>query len=162
VRIFVYVGQSDAPFVKVGDAAHIASRELHDLFVDSKVTRVAHALDSRTRTMLVELDVPNPKAQLTPGLYVQVSLQLAVPPAPRVPAEAVFLRKGVPYVAVIDNNVARHTRVRLGQSDGKWVQVLEGVTVGQTVGLHVGDDVLDGTRVRPIEPRHPKVAGGRD
>lgn len=157
VRVFVYVGQADAPFVRVGDAAHITCHDLPDLALDAKVARVAGALEAHTRTMLVELDIDNRSGVLTPGLFVQVGLDIAVPSALTVPVDAIFLRAGVPHVAVVHEGVAHYRQVKTGLDDGRNVHILEGVEAGEHVGLHIADDVSDGARVRIIEPHHSHV-----
>ena len=157
IRLVTYVGQAEAPFVKVGDAAHVTSRDLPDLNIKTTVTRISEALDAHTRTMLVEIDLDNRTRQLRPGLYVQVKLDVNVPKAVTVPIDAVFLRGGVSYVAVIEDDHAHYVQVKTGLNDGRNIHILAGLTPGQHVGLHIGDAISDGARVRIIEPHHNQV-----
>ena len=141
----------------VGAPVRITSRDLPELGLDTKITRVAGALDAHTRTMLVEVDVDNRAGMLTPGIYVQAALDITVPKALTVPVDAIFLRGGVPYVAVLDDGVAKYTQVKTGYDDGRNVHILQGVAAGMHVGLHIGDAVSDGARVKVIEPHHEQV-----
>jgi membrane fusion protein (multidrug efflux system) len=157
IRIFVYVGQAEAPFVKTGDSIHITSRDLPDLSLQTHITRISGALDPHTRTMLVEVDVDNRMGILTPGLYVQATLDITMPQAMTVPVDAIFLRNGIAYVAAVEDGVAHYIQVKTGLDDGRNVHILEGVEPGMHVGLHIGDSIADGARVRIIEPHHIQV-----
>ena len=151
VRVFIYVAQRQAGYIKVGDKATVGSPDLHGPTLQATVTRTARAIDPRTRTMLVEVDVDNHAGVLTPGMFVQVTLTLDVPPALQVPTDAVFLRQGQPYVVVLDGGVAHFRRFEAGVDDGHFVEVLGGLKEGEMVGLHVGDDVSEGSPVRVTE-----------
>lgn len=151
VRIFVYLAQRQAAYVRDGDRAVIKSPDVPGLNLDAKVTRTARAIDPRTRTMLVEVDVDNSGGQLTPGMFVGVTLTVAKPPALEVPTDAVFLRKGITHVVVVADGVAHARAIEAGADDGKFVEVLSGLHEGEVVGLHVGDDVSEGIAVRAIE-----------
>jgi len=157
IRLVTYVGQAEAPFVKVGDGVHITSRDLPNLDIETTVTRISEALDAHTRTMLVEVQLDNRTGMLRPGIYVQVKLDVAVPKTVTVPVDAVFLRGGVSYVAVIEDDHAHYVQVKTGLDDGRNVQILAGLTAGQHVGLHIGDAISDGAKVRIIEPHHNQV-----
>jgi multidrug efflux pump subunit AcrA (membrane-fusion protein) len=141
--------------VHQGDPVHIRGEGDSSLKLDATITRIAHALDPRTRTMLAEIDIDNPEGAVYPGLFVHVSLNITAPTSLSVPSEAVFLRAGLPFVAVIDKGRARYAAVRLGDDDGKTIRILEGLEAGQLVGLHIGDDVSDGAPVQPVEPAAP-------
>lgn len=151
VRIFVYLAQRQAAYVRDGDRAVVKSPDVPGLNLDAKVTRTARAIDPRTRTMLVEVDVDNSDGKLTPGMFVGVTLTVATPPALEVPTDAVFLRRGVTHVMVVERGVAHARAIEAGADDGRFVEVLAGLQEGEVVGLHVGDDVSEGVAVRAIE-----------
>ncbi len=120
--------------------------------VDAKVSRTAHALDVRTRTMLTEIDVDNKSGALLPGVFVRVSLSLDTPASLVVPAEAVFLREGKTVVAVVEGGHVRFAPIEAGDDDGRVVRVLSGLKDGEQVALHVGDEVSDGAAVQSVVP----------
>ncbi len=157
VRVMTYVGQQEAPFVKTGDKVRITSKDLPNLNIDTTVTRISEALDAHTRTMLVEVDLDNRAGTLRTGIYVQVTLDVAVPQSLTVPVDALFLRGGIAYVAVIEDDHARYVQVKTGLDDGRNIQILAGLTAGQHVGMHIGDAISDGAKVRIIEPHHNQV-----
>jgi RND family efflux transporter MFP subunit len=153
VRIFVYVAQTEAPYIREGDPVQIASQENASVKVQAKVTRTTHALDLRTRTMLVEVDLDNKEGLLYPGLFVDATLQVDSPAMLTMPSDAVFLRNGQSMVAVVDDGVAKYTPVEIASDDGHIVHVASGLRAGQMVGLHVGDAVSDGAKVKPFEAK---------
>jgi membrane fusion protein, multidrug efflux system len=155
VRIYVYPGQGDAQFVRDGMPVAIESDAHPGEKLDAKITRTAHALDTRTRTMLTEVDIDNKDRWVLPGVFVRVSMDLDTPATLVVPAEAVFLREGRPFVAVVQDGHAHFTPIEAGDDDGKLVRVVSGLTDGQTVALHVGDEISDGAAVQPVTPTPP-------
>jgi RND family efflux transporter MFP subunit len=152
LRIYVYPGQGDAPFVRDGMSVKLESDARPGEMLDAHVTRTSHALDPRTRTMLTEVDVDNKNRWVLPGVFVKVSMSLDTPPALVIPAEAVFLSGGKPIVAVVEDGHAHFTPIDAGDDDGKVVRVLSGLREGQLVALHVGDEISDGAAVQPVVP----------
>lgn len=150
VRVYIYVSQAEAPFVHVGDVVQLSSPE--DARVDraAQVTRVSGALDPRSRTMLVEVDVANPDGSLLPGIFVRVALTVQGAPAPAIPAEAVFLRHGVPYAAVVKDGHVQLRRIELAGNLGASLRVRHGLAVGEQVALYAGDIVEDGAPVQAV------------
>ena len=152
VRVYVYLGQGDAPFVKEGTAVRLESDAHPGKGLDASVTRLTRELDEKTRTMLTEVDIDNKNAWVYPGLYVRATMKLDTPPALAIPADAVFLRDGKAIVVVVDGGKAHFTPVETGDDDGRIVRVLSGLTEGQLVALHVGDEISDGSAVQPVVP----------
>jgi RND family efflux transporter MFP subunit len=120
--------------------------------VSGKVTRTANALDPNTRTLLTEVDVPNPKDVLRPGMYLQVKFVFDRPVTSVViPAAALATRTAGPRVGVLDQQHRVHYRtVLLGRDYGAEIEVLEGLNPGETVVVHPGDDLAEGTAVDPV------------
>jgi multidrug efflux pump subunit AcrA (membrane-fusion protein) len=115
------------------------------------VTRTADALDPNTRTLLTEVQVPNPDSALRPGMYLQVKFVFSrVAPSVRIPSAAVVVRDGPRKVAVLDAGNAVHYRdVQLGRDFGDEIEVQTGLSPGDTVVIHPGDDIPEGTVVEP-------------
>lgn len=153
LRVSAYLGQADAPLAKVGMPVQLRSDDGQEL--EAKISRVAQAFDSKTRTMLIEIEIDNEPAKLFPGSFCTVVFHFQAKPAPSVPLEAVFMRAGKPFVAVVRDGVAHFTPIETAETDGKTVRVLSGVTPDEVVGLYVGDAVQDGSRVDAVERRAP-------
>jgi RND family efflux transporter MFP subunit len=156
VRILVYLGQSEALFVREGDAVQIWNESKPDDKVSAKVTRFSRSLDPRTRTMLTEVELPNPKHVFYPGTFVRVRLVLATPPSLAMPADAVVFKDGISQVALVQNGAVHFVPVEVDSPDGKTVRVVKGVERNATVILHPGDDVLEGVKVQPVLHAPPK------
>jgi RND family efflux transporter MFP subunit len=151
LRVMVNVPQVYATEVKVGQAAVVYRREDPTRLFAGKVTRTAGALDPATRTLLTEVQVPNPDDALQPGMYLQVKFTFEQKRAPvLIPAAALATRSGSPRVAVLDERQRVHYRsVQLGRDYGAEVEVLAGLSAGETVVLNTGDDLPEGREVRP-------------
>jgi membrane fusion protein, multidrug efflux system len=150
VRVFVYLGQDTATFVKPGDAVSITEDERPGRVVPAKVTRLAGALDTRTRTMQCEVDVENGEWHLTPGTFVHVRLSLEAPPAPIVSDDALVTRDGTPHVAIVRDARVHYQAVEVGIDDGISTRIESGLSGGETVGLNVPVEIEEGALVQPI------------
>jgi RND family efflux transporter MFP subunit len=151
VRVFVYVGQDLAPFVRVGDAAEILLDQQPDARVPATVRRLADALDLRSRSMLVELWLSGaPAVRLVPGLFVHVDLHVAVPPLPSVPADALVARGDKLQVALVREKKLHFVDVEPGTNDGRQLQIRRGVSGGEVVALSPPSDLGEGAPVQPV------------
>jgi RND family efflux transporter MFP subunit len=152
VRVFVNVPQVFAPGIKVGQDAVVYRREEPQRQYAGKVTRTADALEPNTRTLLTEVQVPNPDNALRPGMYLQVKFVFDRNFAPiLIPAAALATRTDGPQVAILDSqNRVQYRAVQLGRDYGAEVEVLSGLNSGETVVVHPGDDIPAGTIVDPV------------
>jgi RND family efflux transporter MFP subunit len=157
LRIFVYLGQDAAPFVHPGDGAEIWQDELPDRRIPAKVTHVAGALDPRTRTMQVELDLDNRPWGMLPGTFAHVEIHVAEAKTPLLPADALVIRDGKTMVAEVQGDRVHYVEVDLGYNDGRSVRVLRGLAGGETIGLGVPIEVADGDVVQVVS--QPPQAG---
>jgi multidrug efflux pump subunit AcrA (membrane-fusion protein) len=115
------------------------------------VTRSANSIDITSRTMLTEIDLPNPKNAILPGMFATVSFNTrdAKPPV-LIPANALIVRTAGPQTFVVDANHMTHLRnLTLGRDYGSFTQVLTGLNPGDTVVLSPSDAVADNTKVDP-------------
>jgi RND family efflux transporter MFP subunit len=151
LRVFVNVPQVFAAGIQVDQEAAVYQRDDPSKPFAGKVTRTADALDANTRTLLTEVQVPNPDNALRPGMYLQVKFVFRrVTPSIRIPAAAIVVRSGPRKVAVLDAQHAVHYRdVQLGRDFGDEIEVLTGLNAGDTVVVHPGDDIPEGTVVEP-------------
>jgi RND family efflux transporter MFP subunit len=152
LRVFADVPQTFATGIRVGQPAPVWRREVPGKEFAGTVARTTAAVDPSTRTLRVEVDVPNPDAALLPGMYLQVRFRLEAPQGlVRVPGAAVVTRAGGTRVAVIDGSGTVHYRpVELGRDYGQVVEVTAGLTGGETLVVRPGDDLPDGAAVEPV------------
>ena len=131
--------------------------ELPDREFPGKVTRIADALQSGTRTLLTEIDIPNPDGALPPGIYC--SVELKVPrkaPSLLVPADAIIFNRNGMQVAVVNNGKAELRNVGLKRDLGTQVEVDSGVKAGDQVILNPPVNLADGSKVR-VRPEAPRT-----
>jgi RND family efflux transporter MFP subunit len=152
LRVFVDVPQVFATGIRVGQGAAVYRREEPGKQYPGKVTRTADALNPATRTLRTEVDVPNPDDALRPGMYLQVKFHFRREVYPiRVPAAALVIGSGPPQVGVLDaRHSVRYRTVELGRDYGAEVEVLSGLNDGDTVVVHPGDALPEGTVVDPV------------
>jgi RND family efflux transporter MFP subunit len=162
VRVQVFVGQDDAADVQAGVPVSIALPDDPGHPIEAKVTRASQGIDVRTRTMLVEIDVPNEPVRLYPGSYVNVKLRFPGRRTPLVPSDALAWRGDAVYVARIDaDNRVKLVRINPGEDDGRRVQILSGLEGGEQVVLNPSAELSDGDRVQPLVPKGGGQAAGR-
>ncbi len=159
LRIYAYLDQRDATFIREGQQADVALSERPGTAFKGTVTRLSHALDAKTRTMLVEVDLDNKEGLIVAGSFVQVTLKIPVPSLVQVPVAALVLRGISPFVAVVgDDNRVTFAPVKLAGDDGKMARVLEGLKGDERVALNLGEDVPEGGLVQPLAEEGADVA----
>jgi RND family efflux transporter MFP subunit len=151
IRVWVYVPQDDAFGVKPGIEAVIRVPAMPNLTFHGNVTRIADALQPGTRTLLTEVDVPNPDGALQPGVYCTVELKIPrQSPALIVPASAIIFNQDGMQVAVVDNGIVHLRKVAITTDYGTEVEVNEGVKPGDQVILQPPVNLADGDKVKTI------------
>ncbi|HKO49241.1 MAG TPA: efflux RND transporter periplasmic adaptor subunit [Polyangiaceae bacterium] len=150
VRVFVQVPQDAAAGVQNGIAAQVSTREFPGRIFEGKVARSSGALEQSTRTMLVEVRVPNPKNELLAGMYAQVALTL--PSSHRVlelPATALLNdAKGLRVALVDPDDRLRLVPVTVERDIGATVQIASGISDDARVVKLSSADMVDGKRVQ--------------
>jgi RND family efflux transporter MFP subunit len=146
LRLYVYVPQAYASQIKIGDAVTISLAGRVNEQYQGTVARTARAIDTVTRTMQVEIQVPNPTGALIAGSYVQVTLPISVDShALVVPTNVLLFRPEGTRVALVDPSGRVHlTLVQLGIDFGTSVEVLSGLSVKDRVVQNPPDSLADG------------------
>jgi membrane fusion protein (multidrug efflux system) len=135
VKVSVDIMEKDVPLVSAGKKAVIEADALPGTKLLGTVTRLSQAVDPATRTMEVEIVVPNPDRLLKPGMYATVILVLAERPnAIVVPAQAVLSDNKGSFVYVLENKTAKRVAVTTGQDQDSLVEI--------TAGLKGSEDVI--------------------
>ncbi len=124
VRIFVDVPEVDAPFVDKGMPTTIRVQSLQEQELSAPVVRVSWALDTLTRTLRAEIDLPNGEGRLRPGMYVTARITMTRDKAMSIPTTAVAVQNEQTYVVVVENGKARRVKVRLGLRTKGYVELL--------------------------------------
>jgi RND family efflux transporter MFP subunit len=150
IRVFVDVPQAAAEqLLKPGVGAKITTVGPSAQSFEGKVARTAMAINDQSRTLRVEVDLPNASQTLVPGMYIQATFDLKSSGAAQVPAAAMMFRAKGPQVAVVDDNgVIRFRDVTIANDDGSVVQIADGVKIGEKVALNVSSQIVDGEKVK--------------
>jgi RND family efflux transporter MFP subunit len=150
IRIFVDAPQSAADDLITGNApvqVQSSAGTMRDY--SARVTRTSQALNPQARTLRVEVDIPNPKDEFVPGMYVKVGFGLPPRGLVQVPAAALVFRASGPQVARVDSSGKISFRsVTIGRDDGSVVELSSGVAPGDRLALNVSSQVTDGELVR--------------
>jgi RND family efflux transporter MFP subunit len=150
IRIFVDAPQSAADDLINSNApvqVQTSAGAMRDY--SGKVTRTSGSLNPQARTLRVEVDLPNPKDEFVPGMYVKVGFGLPPRGLVQVPAAALVFRASGPQVALVDGSGRIHFRsVSIGRDDGSVVELSSGVAAGDRLALNVSSQIIDGELVR--------------
>jgi RND family efflux transporter MFP subunit len=149
IRTQVYVPQDEAFGLGPGVDAVVRVPEIPGRTFPGKVTRIADALQPGTRTLLTEIDVPNPDGALDPGIYCTVELHIPRKvPSLIVPADAIIFNADGLHVAVLENGTAHFRKVTVTRDFGTTVEVSDGIKAGDQVILNPPVDLADGSKVQ--------------
>jgi RND family efflux transporter MFP subunit len=162
LRIFVFVPQSYAPDIRVGENAQVSVREQPGRTFTGTVTRTAGAIDPASRTLLTEVQVPNPDGALLSGSYATVQFHITrTKPPLLVPATALLIDgNGVRVALVGDDGTLHYRPVELGRDYGSEVEVVAGLSESDLVATGLPPNLADGSRVGrqpPPAPQPPAV-----
>ena len=153
VRVQVFVPEMEVPFIKNGLPAQVTLEELPKRAFPGSVTRFAHALDEATKTMLTEIELPNPSGDLRPGAYATMRLEVErKPDALLVPVPALAVEKAGTFVFTVTDHKAKKTPVHTGFNDGVNVEVTD-LKPDQPVILIGKQALTDGQSVNVVEAK---------
>lgn len=167
LRIRLHVPQTQAPSVQIGQAAEVIVPEFADRVFTAKVARTARALDPASRTLMVELELPNAEYTILPGTFGQVRLTVArCESSWSVPASVLLSRPtGLEVAIVAGQNLIELRKIKLGRDYGNRVEVLSGLLGDEQLVVNPPDDLTSGEQValstsaaRPAEPQGSSVA----
>jgi RND family efflux transporter MFP subunit len=152
LRVYAYVPQNLALFIKNGDLATITLYEIPGRVFKGPIIRHPEALDTASRTMLVEVDLPNTDLSLYPGMYARLSMVVHTPQKGQmVRDDALVFRSGKIYVPVVRQDRLHLVEVTLGYDNGQKVVVNGDIRSDDLVALNVGQAVEDGEIVHPVQ-----------
>jgi len=151
LRVYADVPQDLAALIKDGEAANVSVTQYPDRDFSGTITRHPEALAQDTRTMRVEVDLPNKDSVMYPGMYATLTLNVGSSDiVPWVPDDALMFRGGDAFVPVVRKNRIHLARVALGNDDGREVQVASGLSKNDLIAVNVGQGVEEGDPVQPV------------
>ena len=152
LRVYANVPQSVSPYLNDGDPATVTVNEFPGREFSGTVTRHPDALDPNTRTMLVEVDLPNLDKSLLPGMYADVRIAThAAAGRILVPDDALVFRDDKTYLPLVRGGRLHLAEVTLGRDDGYRVEVTGDVQPHDLVAMNVGEAAREGEAVQPVQ-----------
>ena len=158
LRVYVYVPQSYASLVQAGEAVTVTQAEVRGSAFHGTISRTAGAIDTSTRTLQVEISLPNKDGRLLPGAYAQVELPVGTGETLMAPSNSLMFRPEGPRVAVVDAGGHVHLQaVTLGRDFGQSIEMLSGLHSGDQLVLNPADSLAEGDAVVVRAPAPPKA-----
>jgi len=155
VRVLIEVVEKDIPTIQIGQKAELRAEAYPDRAFEGRVTRIVQALNRETRTMTVEIDLPNKDRRLKGGMFARVEVMVGTHrQAVQIPIDAVSRLEDTQYVFVVRGGKAQRVNVEIGVRNDNRVEITKGLTGDETVIVSGKDLVHDGTPVQaqPLEP----------
>jgi RND family efflux transporter MFP subunit len=156
VRVFVNVPGADAPWIKDGDPVTLELEGAGGEIIEAKVTRNARSLDPQNRTLNTEIDLPNPRRNLLPGMYVQARIIVQRENAWTLPESAIVTEADQAICYRVEDGKAWRTPLQIGLRGNGRVEIL----MKQTPASLSGSE-LQWTPITGQEEIVTNNAGGR-
>jgi RND family efflux transporter MFP subunit len=152
LRTYVNVPQAYADSIRPGESAVLTVANLPGRQFTGRVARTASSLDPASRTLLVEIHVPNADNALLPGMYARVELSsVRADPPLMVPSESMIVHADGAQVAVVLPNRTIHLqKIEVGRDYGDRLEVLKGLREGDTIVADPGDVAREGLQVQVV------------
>lgn len=148
LRTYINVPQTYADAVHAGQPATLRVNDIAGRTFEGKVVRTSNSLDPSSRTLLVEVQVPNQKGELIPGMYAQVTLTSQRQYRPiLLSGDTIVVRGKGTAVAVLHDNKVHFQQVQIGRDFGGEVEILSGLKEGDLVVKNPNDEVREGREV---------------
>jgi multidrug efflux pump subunit AcrA (membrane-fusion protein) len=149
LRVRIDVPEQSIPQVHAGESVSVTVAAYPDRSFAGRVARISPSVTPSSRTMTVEADVDNPKAELKPGQFATIRILLPQSaPAVLVPQRALRTISGATYVFVIKNGFAQQRLVQTGQTEGDLIELKSGIAADEIVASSNVDQLSDGSAVR--------------
>lgn len=152
LRLVTYIPEAETAGIIPGSEIRFSVPAFPGEIFSGIVRRIAHALDSKTRTMPVELDVNNADGRLAPGMYAEVAWQSTRPaPSLFVPQSAVTVTTGRIFVIRINDARTEYIDVEKGMTMNNAIEIFGKLKSGDMVVARGNDELREGTQVNPVE-----------
>ncbi|MFM0303902.1 efflux RND transporter periplasmic adaptor subunit [Paraburkholderia sediminicola] len=154
LRVYVQLPQAYAQNVSVGQKVVVTQAELPGQQFHGTITHISGAIDVPTRSLQVEVTLPNPDDKLRPGAYVQVAVPAVVHAQLMVPGNALLFRAEGPRVAVVDaNGNVELRKIVIAQDLGQSLEIESGIEANDKIIINPSDSIADGDHVQITQPQ---------
>jgi RND family efflux transporter MFP subunit len=131
--VLVNIGEPDLPMVHKGDSVKIQVDSYPGRTFQGYISRIAGGVDPNTRTVQVEVDIPNPGQLLRPGMYATSQVSAGTQQSLVIPLSALVTSGIQQYVWLVQNKVAIQHPITIGETSGTVVQVMSGLTTSDLI-----------------------------
>jgi RND family efflux transporter MFP subunit len=161
LRVYVQLPQAYSQNVKVGMPVAVTQAELRGQSFQGAITHISGAIDVPTRSLQIEVTLPNSDDKLRPGAYVQVAVPQAMHAHLLVPGNALLFRAEGPRLAVVDANGVVHLHaVTIGLDLGQSLEIESGIEPTDKIVVNPSDSIADGDRVEIVSGAAPAGVKG--
>lgn len=152
LRVFVAVPEAYSSVVRDGGTATLTLDEFPGQTFEGRIARNANAIDPASRTLNVEVDVPNPAGKLLPGAYAIVHFKVPTAAANlSIPSNTLLFRAQGMQVAVVRDGKVQLVPVKISQDHGATVEVASGLSPQDAILLDPSDSLLSGQQVKVVK-----------
>jgi RND family efflux transporter MFP subunit len=157
IRLYVTVPENYSSAIRPGLGAYLELTQFPGEKFQGKVVRTAQAIDTTTRTLLTEVDVPNKDGRLLPGGFAAVHLQIKVTgQRMQLPVNALLFRSEWLRAIVVDASHKIHLQpLTIGRDYGTSLEVLSGLHVDDWIVINPADSLEEGEQVRVKQAPQP-------
>ncbi|MEZ0603668.1 efflux RND transporter periplasmic adaptor subunit [Paraburkholderia sp. IW21] len=154
LRVYVQLPQAYAQNVAIGQKVVVTQAELPGQQFHGTITHISGAIDVPTRSLQVEVTLPNPDDKLRPGAYVQVAVPAVIHARLMVPGNALLFRAEGPRLAVVDGNGNVQLRkIVIAQDLGQSLEIESGIEANDKIIINPSDSIADGDHVQVTQPQ---------
>ncbi|MGA7459428.1 MAG: efflux RND transporter periplasmic adaptor subunit [Candidatus Korobacteraceae bacterium] len=159
LRVYVSVPQAYSPAMRVGVPATVTLQEFPGQRFSAEVARTADAIDTTSRTLLTEVDVPNKDGKLLPGSFGEVHFRPSINANKvTIPQNAMLFRREGPQVAVVGpENKVELRPITIGRDFGNTLEIVGGIDANDRIIVNPSDSIEDGQQVNVA----PQKQGGQ-
>lgn len=152
LRVYVNIPETYSQAAKPGVRAYLTLTEFPGKVFQGTVVRTSDAIDSSSRTLLTEVDVPNRAGQLLPGSYTSVHLKLpSKVQAVTVPSNVLLFRSDGLQAALVRANKTQLVPITMGRDFGNEVEIVAGLSAKDSVIVNPSDSIVSGQRILVAE-----------
>ncbi|MFM0738090.1 efflux RND transporter periplasmic adaptor subunit [Paraburkholderia xenovorans] len=154
LRVYVQLPQAYAQNVSIGQQVVVTQAELPGQPFHGTITHISGAIDVPTRSLQIEVTLPNPDSKLRPGAYVQVAVPAVAHAQLMVPGNALLFRAEGPRLAVVDaKGDVQLRKIVIAQDLGQSLEIESGIEASDKIIINPSDSIADGDHVQITQPQ---------
>lgn len=148
VKVQVSVGEQQIGKIKQGQEVKVVVPSVRAESFTGVVANLSPAADTKTKSYLIEVKMDNPDRVLKQGMFAEVHIVTdRIEQALTVPVDAIVQRTGENYVYTVAEDAAKENKVKVGISDGKVTEIIEGLAEGDQVIILGQQGLVNGSKV---------------